>query len=140
MCIESTVATEHSLPTCAFPVVLKVGYAALLACGLLLCSVGGAASRGGFGNDDPWSPHHIDDLPIEVRKYIATICKGPAAAQHDFATYLPQDRRWRINLEYLRCDGLDGSFRRGDQCLDVDFVEVGSHYRLARRQYRSCGF
>ena len=37
---------------------------------------------------------------------------GPASAQHDFATYSPQEKRWRINLEYLRCKGL-GEFRRG---------------------------
>ena len=137
---ESAVATKHSLAQGALPVVRKSGYAALLACGVLLTSLGGAASRGGVGSDDPWNPHHIDVLPIEVRQYIAAICNGPAAAQHDFATYLPQHRRWRINLEYLHCNGLDGRFRRGDQCLDVDFVEVASHFRLKGRQYRTCGF
>jgi hypothetical protein len=89
--------------------------------------------------DDPWNPHHIEDLPIEVRQYIAGICKGPSRAQHDFATYSPQQKRWRINLEYLDCKGL-AEFRHGNQCLDVDFVEVGSGFRLASKQYRDCGF
>jgi len=113
----------------------------LLCCALLTCSTLEASSRGsGVGKDDPWNANHIDGLPAEVRQYIAAICRGPAAAQHDFATYLPQEKRWRINLEYLHCDGLEGSYRQGGQCLDVDFVEVGSHFRLARKQYRGCGF
>ena len=137
---EEKPAASRPLERCALPLARKIGFSGLLACALLFCSIGGAASRGGIGSDDPWNPHHIDVLPAEVRQYIATVCKPPAAAQHDFATYLPQDKRWRINLEYLRCNGLEGSFRRGDQCLDVDFVEVGSHFRLASRQYRDCGF
>jgi len=79
--------------------------------------------------DEPWNPEHIDNLPVEVRQYIVGICHGPASAQHDFATYSPHEKRWRINLEYLRCKGL-GEYRRGNQCLDVDFIEVGSRFRL----------
>ena len=89
--------------------------------------------------EDPWDPHHIDDLPVEVRHYVASICKGPPSAQHDFATYSPHEKRWRINLEYLQCKGL-GEFRHGNQCLDVDFVAVGSHFRLIRKSYADCGF
>jgi hypothetical protein len=33
-----------------------------------------------------------------------------------------------------------GEYRRGNQCLDVDFVAVGSHYRLASKHYADCGF
>lgn len=113
---------------------------ALLGSFLLLCSALEANSRSsGVVRDDPWNPHHIDGLPAEIRRYIATICKGPPAAQHDFATYAPQEKRWRINLEYLRCDGLS-SYRRGGQCLDVDFVEAGSRFRIASKRYRDCGF
>ena len=112
----------------------------LLALCLLLCSELPAVSKGSAANkDDPWDPHHIDNLPAEVRQYIAGICKGPASAQHDFATYSPREKRWRINLEYLRCDGL-GEYRRGNQCLDVDFVAVNSRFRLVDKQYRDCGF
>lgn len=92
-----------------------------------------------INKDDPWNPHHIADLPPDVRAYIASICKGPARAQHDFATYLPSEKCWRINLEYLDCPGREG-YRRGKQCLDVDFVEAGSHFRLARKEFRDCGF
>jgi hypothetical protein len=35
---------------------------------------------------------------------------------------------------------LGGEYRHGNQCLDVDFVEVGSHFRLASKRYRGCGF
>src|SRR6185437_10768736 len=94
----------------------------LLAYSLLLASELPAASQ--QPKDDPWNPHHIDALPPDIRHYIAAICKGPAKAQHDFSTYSPTERRWRINLEYLRCDGLR-DFRRGHQCLDVDFVQLG---------------
>jgi hypothetical protein len=112
----------------------------LLATSLLLSSELPAASRGSaVFKDDPWNAHHIHDLPSEVRQYIAEICKGPAWAQHEFATYSPRENRWRINLEYLQCGGL-GEYRRGNQCLDVDFVEVGSRFRLADKQYRECGF
>jgi hypothetical protein len=112
----------------------------LLALCLLLCGELPALSKGSAVNrDDPWNPQHIDNLPIEVRQYIVGICHGPASAQHDFATYSPQEKRWRINLEYLRCKGL-GEYRRGNQCLDVDFIEVGSRFRLAGKQYRDCGF
>jgi|SRR6516225_4445949 len=112
----------------------------LIALCILFLSEPPAFSRGTASNGDPpWNHEHIDRLPPEVRNYIAGICKGPPVAQHEFATYLPSDHRWRINLEYLRCEGL-GEYRRGDQCLDVDFIEVGSHFRLARRAYAACGF
>src|SRR5690348_6212287 len=107
---------------------------------LLLCSEATAVSKGSaVHKDDPWDPHHIDDLPVEVRQYISEICRSPPSAQRDFATYSPHAKRWRINLEYLRCNGL-GEYRRGNQCLDVDFVEVRSHFRLARKSYAACGF
>jgi hypothetical protein len=112
----------------------------LLALCLLLCNEPLAFSKGSaVHKEDPWDRHHIDDLPVEVRQYIAGICSEAPSAQHDFATYSPQERRWRINLEYLRCKGL-GEYRRGHDCLDVDFVEVGSRFRLASKQYRACGF
>jgi hypothetical protein len=111
-----------------------------LAAVLLLLGVLPAVPKGSAViKDSPWAPHHIEGLPVEVRQYIAGICKGPPSAQRDFATYSPQQKRWRINLEYLQCKGL-GEFRRGSQCLDVDFVEVGSGFRLAAKQYRDCGF
>ena len=73
---------------------------------LLLCSEVAAVSKGSaVRKDDPWDPHHIDDLPIEIRQYIAAICRSPPSAQNDFATYSPHETRWRINLEYLRCEG-----------------------------------
>jgi hypothetical protein len=64
----------------------------LLCCFLLLCSTLEVSSKASGGaRDDPWNPHHIEGLPGEVRQYIASICRGPAVAQHDFATYLPRD-------------------------------------------------
>ena len=114
--------------------------ASLLALCLLLCSEPPALSKGSaVHKEDPWDRRHIDDLPVDIRHYIAGICSGPPRAQHDFATYSPQERRWRINLEYLQCNGL-GEYRRGNQCLDVDFVEEGLRFRLASKQYRDCGF
>jgi hypothetical protein len=111
-----------------------------LAVVLLIAGALPAAPKGSAViHDDPYNPHHIDRLPAEIRQYIAKICKGPARAEHDFATYSPREKRWRINLEYLRCEGL-GQFRRGNQCLDVDFVEVSSGFRLGAKQYRDCGF
>ena len=116
------------------------GRALFLALCLLLCSELAAVLKGSAViKNDPWDPHHIDDLPVEVRQYIAGICKGPPSAQHDFATYTPHEKRWRINLEYLRCNGL-GEYRRGNQCLDVDFIEVGTLYRLSSKAYRDCGY
>lgn len=109
----------------------------LLACSFLLASEPPASSFP--SKDDPWNPQHIDVLPPDIRHYIEAICKGPAKAQHDFATYSPTERRWRINLEYLLCDGLR-DFRRGHQCVDVDFIQVGSRFRLASKRYRECGF
>jgi hypothetical protein len=112
----------------------------LLPISLLLCSELPVLSRSSSPvKDVPWSPERINVLPVEVRQYITGICKGPPSAQHDFATYSPQEKRWRINLEYLRCSGL-GEYRRGNQCLDVDFVASGSHFRLVRKHYAECGF
>lgn len=112
----------------------------LLALCLLICSELPAVSKGSAANkEDPWDARHIGNLPAEVRQYITGICKGPARAQHDFATYSPREKRWRINLEYLQCNGL-GEYRRGNQCLDVDFVEIGSHFRVASKHYRDCGY
>jgi hypothetical protein len=114
----------------------------LLALLLLLGNELQAEAKGSaVSSDAPWDSHHIDNLPLEVRHYVTEICKGPPRAQHDFATYNPRERRWRINLEYLQCNGhgLD-EYRRGSQCLDVDFVAVGSRWRLARKTYADCGF
>jgi hypothetical protein len=109
----------------------------LLTLCLLFCGELPAVSKGSAVNkDDPWNPHHITDLPVEIQQYIAGVCKGPPSAMHDFATYSPPERRWRINLEYLQCKGLGGDYRRGNQCLDVDFVAVGSHFRLVRKHVR----
>lgn len=98
-----------------------------------------ATSRGAGVRDEPWNPHHLDNLPSEIRQYISKICRGPARAQHDFATFSPRESRWRINLEYLQCDGLF-EFRRDHKCLDVDFVSVNSRFRLARKHYADCGY
>ena len=118
---------------------MKIRTLLLVLC-LLLSSEFPAVSKGSVAHkDDPWDSHHIDNLPAEIRQYIAGICKGAPKAQHDFATYLPNEKRWRINLEYLRCNGL-GEYRRGNQCLDVDFVASGSRFRLVRKQYADCGF
>jgi hypothetical protein len=112
----------------------------LLATSILLSSELPAVSKGSAViHDDLWNPHHIDDLPAEVRQYIIGICRSPASARHEFATYSPREKRWRINLEYLQCNGL-GEYRRGNQCLDVDFIEVGTRYRLGSKAYRDCGF
>jgi hypothetical protein len=112
----------------------------LLAASILLLSEPPAISKGSaVFHEALYDPHHIDDLPADVRHYIAEICKGTASAAHDFATYSPREKRWRINLEYLQCGGL-GEFRRGNQCEDVDFIEAGSHYRLVSKAYRACGF
>jgi hypothetical protein len=112
----------------------------LLATAVLLLSERSATSMGSsVVHDDPYNPHHIDDLPVDVRQYIAEICRGKASAEHDFATYSPHEKRWRINLEYLHCNGL-GEFRRGSQCLDVDFIEAGTRYRLSSKVYRACGY
>lgn len=112
----------------------------LLAFGCLLCGGLPALSQGSTPNKgDPWDPRHISNLPVEIQQYIKGICKGSPSARGDFATYNPHDRRWRINLEYLQCNGL-GEYRRGNQCLDVDFVAAGSHFQLARKQYADCGF
>ena len=112
----------------------------LLAATILLSSEIPASSKGSAViHEEPFDAHHIDDLPADVRKYIAAICKSPASAHHDFAVYLPREKRWRINLEYLRCKGL-GEFRRGNQCMDVDFMEVGTRYRLVSTAYRDCGY
>lgn len=111
--------------------------ALLLASALLACPSVHARS---INKGDPWDPSHINNLPVIVRDYVSTICKGPPRAQRDFATYNPQERRWRLNIEYLRCAGLAPNFRQGGNCLNVDFVDVGSGYRLARKQYAECGY
>jgi hypothetical protein len=33
-----------------------------------------------------------------------------------------------------------GEYRRGNQCLDVDFIAADSRFRLVSKQYRDCGF
>ena len=119
---------------------MRTSLSSLLALFVLLCGVLAAGAMGSAVNkNDLWDPRHIDDLPAEIRQYIAAICKGPASALNDFATYSPQEKRWRINLEYLRCDGLR-EYRRGSHCLDVDFIVIGSRFRLARRRYADCDF
>ncbi|MGY2847464.1 hypothetical protein ACVIWU_002657 [Bradyrhizobium sp. USDA 4509] len=111
-----------------------------LALCLVLLSIPPALSKGSVGNKhDPLDPNHVDNLPPDVRRYVAGICRGTPVAQHDFATYWPQEKRWRINLEYLQC-GVIGEYRKGNQCMDVDFVAEGAHFRLVRKTYAACGF
>lgn len=114
---------------------LSLAVCILLSTELPAVSIGRAVNK-----DDPWNPHHIGTLPVEVRQYIAGICKGPPRAQHDFATYSPHERRWRINLEYLQCGSRPLEYRRGNQCLDVDFVAEGPRFRLVGKHYADCGF
>jgi hypothetical protein len=112
----------------------------LLAMFLVLSGKLPAAAKGSaVVHDEPYDAHHIEDLPPDIRQYIAGICRDKASAQHDFATYSPRERRWRINIEYLHCTGL-GEYRRGNQCLDVDFIEVGTRYRVGSKVYRDCGY
>jgi hypothetical protein len=48
-----------------------------LAALLLLCGIHSAFPKGsGVLKDDPWNPHHIEGLPVEVRQYIAGSAKG----------------------------------------------------------------
>ncbi|MCP1831824.1 hypothetical protein J2R76_000251 [Bradyrhizobium sp. USDA 4532] len=111
-----------------------------LALCLVLLSIPPALSKGSVGNKhDPLDPNHVDNLPPDVRRYVAGICRGTPVAQHDFATYSPQEKRWRINLEYLQCSVI-GEYRKGNQCMDVDFVAEGAHFRLVRKTYAACGF
>lgn len=112
---------------------------ALVAASLLLIGCPTSFARS-INKDDPWGRDHIESLPPEVRSYVTAICKGPPRAQQDFATYNPQEHRWRINLEYLRCEGLAQDFRHGRECLNVDFVQVGTNYRMARKTYAECGY
>jgi hypothetical protein len=50
----------------------------LLALCLLLCGELPAFAKGSaVHKEDTWDPHHIDNLPVEVRQYIDGICKGP---------------------------------------------------------------
>ena len=119
---------------------MRTSLSSLLALFVLLCGVLAAVAMGSAVNkNDLWDPRHIDDLPAEIRQYIAAICKGPASALNDFVTYSPQEKRWRINLEYLRRDGLR-EYRRGSRCLDVDFIAIGSRFGLARKHYAGCDF
>lgn len=75
-------------------------------------------------------PHDYDQIPALAERSRLRV--------KDFYADL-DSRLAEVNLEYLRCDGL-GEYRRGNQCLDVDFVAVGSHFRLIRKQYADCGF
>lgn len=118
---------------------MKIRILLLAIASLLSSQVAASAKGSAVLHDDPWNPDHIADLPSEVRHYIARLCKGPASARHDFATYSPREKRWRVNMEYLRCEGLS-EYRHGHKCLDVDFIEVGTHYRLGTKAYRDCGY
>jgi len=80
--------------------------------------------------------------PQQSRHAISLTVKRMSADdhhRHGVKRTSPREHRWRINLEYLECKGL-GEYRHGNQCLDVDFVEVGSHFRPSSKQYRACGF
>jgi hypothetical protein len=88
---------------------------------------------GGVGIERRVQIHLATDANIDLALQAAEV------GMDEFATYLPTEKRWRINLEYLRCNGL-GEYRRGNQCLDVDFVAVGSHFHLARKSYAECGY
>jgi len=73
---------------------LLLAFCLLLGGDLPVLSKGSAVHK-----EDPWDPHHIDNLPTEVRHYIASICRDRPAPS-DFATYSPHEKRWRNNLEY----------------------------------------
>ncbi|QFI74851.1 hypothetical protein F8237_22055 [Bradyrhizobium betae] len=119
----------------------KLPQLSLLAIGLLLqltCFHGTAVALGSASSHDgPWNPHHIDQLPPDVRNAVLRRCGGRAQALHYFVTYLNRSTTVRLHFENLRCDG-DKTFRRGESCLHQEFVAYGKHYRLAKHYYAPC--
>jgi hypothetical protein len=93
---------------------------------------GGAQARGSYHTEDRYNPHHILDLPPEVRASIAHQCDVPRAL-HDFAAYSDHDRIV-LHYEHFYCQGRD-VFCNASGCLHQVYVLSGGRYRLQRSYY-----
>jgi hypothetical protein len=94
-----------------------------------------AFARGGmFHSHDPWSPEHIDQLPVEIRNAVKRICSGSSWATHNFATYFQNSHLIKLHFEKFQCDSKE-PFCTPVGCLHQTYVLSGSQYRLSSSYY-----
>jgi len=94
---------------------------------LVLCTFPGAAGAQRAA-DPPWNPHHIDQLPGEIRRAVLARCPSKPSAGHYFVTYFRDEVR--LHFEHFHCEGT--SFCDASGCLHQVYGLSGRHYRLLR--------
>jgi hypothetical protein len=110
-----------------------------LAAVLLFCGIYSAFPWGNVSKDDPWVLTILKICPPRFGNTSQASAKG--RREPNMILQPTHHSRgvggsiWNISTARAW-----GEFRRGNQCLDVDFVEVGSRFRIASKQYRDCGF
>lgn len=77
--------------------------------------------------DPPWNPHHIDQLPAEIRSAVLAKCPK-ASAGHYFATYYRDEVH--LHFEHFHCT--DVSFCDVSGCLHQTYKPTRGHYRLLK--------
>ena len=98
-----------------------------------------AVARGPLAQEDRWNPHHIADLPPEIRARLPTYaraCGSPLAAEHLFARYLKRGNADLIGLhfELFRCERRQAICTEAG-CLHHVYISNGGRYRLLKSLY-----
>lgn len=78
--------------------------------------------------DPPWDPHHINQLPITIRRAVLAKCPSRPSAGHYFVTYFRDEVR--LHFEHLYCEGVSFCDRSG--CLHQVYGSARGRYRLLR--------
>jgi hypothetical protein len=98
---------------------------------VVLCS----AATAQRGYDPPWSQERIEQLPLEVRRELLTMCRQQPVAGHYFATYFHD--RITLHFEYFYCPGSvrPPTFCSGSKCLRQVYEIVDGHYRKTKNYF-----
>ena len=100
----------------------------------LMSTSSSAFARGGMAAEDRWNPHHLSDLPGEIKNAVARMCGQSSRAEHYFAGYFENSRRIVLHFEHFSCDGR-GALCTQAGCLHQVYISTGGAFRLLRSYY-----
>lgn len=98
-------------------------------------SASAAQGRGSVTSvDEAWNPHHVQDLPADIRAAVIRFCGNAVHAQHYFVTYSDNSRLIRLHFEHAHCRSHE-PLCNSSGCLHQEYILTGNRYRLLRSYY-----
>jgi hypothetical protein len=108
-----------------------------LPCLIALCGIFGFAHQLAAApvarRDPPFSSERVAQLPLEVRREVASRCKSDPQAGHYFATYDDHSSVLRLDYSLLQCAGSPISCSRS-ACSQETFVKRQGRFVLQRTE------